>query len=62
MVVEEGCEAHTINLCQKRYNEQLVQQGKLRLKLWYWRGVVEKAHRGRLRKVFGSEQFLSGMW
>ena len=42
MVVEEGCEAHTINLCQKRYNEQLVQQGKLRLKLWYWRGVVEK--------------------
>ena len=33
------------------------------LKLWQWKGVVDKkAHRGMLWKVFGSEQFLRGMW
>ena len=63
MVVEEGGEAHTINLCQQCYNEQLVQQGKPRLNLWQWRGIVEqKAHRGRIWKVMGTEQFIRGMW
>ena len=63
VVVEEGGEARTINLCQQFYNEKFVQQGKQPLKLWQWKGVVEKkAHRGRLWKVFGSEQFLRGMW
>ena len=38
MVVEEGGEAHTINLCRQCYNEQLVQQGKSRLKVWQWKG------------------------
>ena len=43
--------------------KKLVQQGKQPLKLWQWKGVVEKkAHRGRQWKVFGSEQFLRGMW
>ena len=46
MVVEEGGEARTINLCQQCYNENLVQQGKQPLKLWQWKGVAEKkAHR-----------------
>ena len=43
--------------------QNLVQQGKQTPKLWQWKGVVEmKAHRGRLWKVFGSEQYLRGMW
>ena len=33
------------------------------LKMAEWREIVErKAHRGRLWKIFGSEQFLRGMW
>ena len=63
MVVEEGGEAHTIKLRQQCYNEQLVQQGKPRLKLWQWKGAVEKkAHRGRIWKVMGNEQLTQGMW
>ena len=50
MVVEEGGEARTINFCQQCCNEQLVQQGKLRLKVWQWKGVM------------GFEQFTRGMW
>ena len=42
---------------------KLVQQVKQPLELWQWKEVLEKkAHRGRLWKVFGSEQFLLGMW
>ena len=49
VVVEEGGEAHTIDLCQQCHNEQMVQQGKPRLNSWQWRAVVErKAHRGRM--------------
>ena len=63
MVVEEGGEARTINLCQRCYNEKLVQQGKLPQKSKEWKEVLEeKARRGRLWKVFGSEQYLRGMW
>ena len=51
MVLEGGGEARTVNLCQQWYNESLVQQGKQPLKVWQWKGVVEKkAHRGRLLK------------
>ena len=63
MVIEEDGDARTINLCQRCYNEKLVQQGKQSLKSKDWREVVERqAHRGRLWKIFGSEQFLRGMW
>ena len=63
MVIEEGGEGRTINLCKRCYNEKLVQQGKRSLKSKVWRKVVErKAHRGRLWKIFGSEQVLRGMW
>ena len=62
MVIEEGGEARTINLCPVCCNEKLFQQGKQSLKSKEWREVVErKAHRGRLWKIFGSEQFLLGM-
>ena len=63
MVIEEGCEARTINLCHRCFNEKLVQQGKQSLKSKEWREVVEReAHRGRLWNIFGSDQFLRGMW
>ena len=63
MVIEEGGEARTINLCRRCCNEKTVQQGKQSLKSKEWKEVlVKKAHRGRLWKVFGSEQFLQGMW
>ena len=56
-------EARAINLCQQCYMEKLVHQGKQPLKSKEWREVVErKAHRCRLWKIFGSEQFLRGMW
>ena len=62
MVIEEDGEARTINLCQRCYNEKLVQHGKQSQKPKDWREVVvRKAHRGRLWKIFGSEQFLCGM-
>ena len=52
MVVEQGGEAHTINLCRQCLNEQFGQQGRPRLKLWQGRGVVEKkAHQKRSWKV-----------
>ena len=45
------------------YNEQLVQQGRPSQKTKERRGAVERnAHRGRQRKIFGSEQFLRGTW
>ena len=34
VVVEEGGEARTINLCQQCCKEQMMQQGKPRLKSW----------------------------
>ena len=63
VVVEEGGEAHTVNLCQQCCNEQMVQQGKPRLNSRQWRAVVEnKAHRGRIMKIMGGEHIVDGMW
>ena len=62
VVVEEGGEANTVNLCQQCYNEQMVQQGKPRLNSWQRRAVVEKKALGRMWKIIGNEQFLNGMW
>ena len=60
VVVDDGEEVHTINLCQQCYNERLTAAP---LKSWQWRAVVEqKAHRGRLWKMFGKDQYLQGMW
>ena len=44
VVVEEGGEAHTINLCQQCYNEQMVQQGKPRLNAWQERSRGKEKH------------------
>ena len=63
VVVEEGGEAHTINLCQQCCNERRVQQGEPRPNSWQWRAVVEKeAHRGIMWIFFGNEPFLRGVW
>ena len=49
VVVEEGGEARTVNLCQQCFHERRVQQGEPRLNSWQWRADVEKkAHRGRI--------------
>ena len=63
VVVEEGGEAHTVNLSQQCWNEQKVQQGKPRLNSWQWRAVVEKkAHRRAQDHVEGIwEQGMSNM-
>ena len=51
MVVEEGGEAHTINLCQQCYNEQLERSAG-----------EESASSRRVWKVMGNEQFTRGVW
>ena len=58
VVIEEGGEASTINLCKLCYNGKLVQQGKQPLKSMEWKEGVKS----RLSKIFGSEQFPRGMW
>ena len=44
VVVEEGGETRTVNLCQPCYNERQVQQGEPMLNSWQWRAVVKKNH------------------
>ena len=62
-LVEEGGGARTVNFCQQCYNERLVQQAEPRLSSWQWRTEVErKAHRGRIWRIMGGEQFTRGMW
>ena len=63
VVVHDGEEAHTINLCQQCYNEKLTAQSQAPLKSWQWKAAVEqRAHRGRLWKMLGKDQLLQGMW
>ena len=63
VAIQEGGEARTINLCKLCNNAKLVQQGKQPQKSKQWKEVLEKkAHRGRLWKIFGSVQFLRGIW
>ena len=48
VVVEDGKESHTGNLCQQCYNESWTVKGLALLKNWQWKAVVEKkAHHGR---------------
>ena len=63
VVVEDGKEVHTVNLCEQCYNESLTAKGLAPLKNWQCEAVVEKkAHRGRLWRMLGKDQFLQGMW
>ena len=58
LVVEEGGEAHTLNVCQQCHIE-----GKPRLNSWQCCSVVEKkAHRGITWKIIAHEEFTHGMW
>ena len=63
VVVNEGDEAYTTNLCQKCFNKHLKAKGEKTLTKWQWRQVVEnKAHRGRLWKKIGKEQYVPERW
>ena len=63
MVVDEGDEAYTTNLCQKCFNKHLQAKGEKPLSNVQWRQVVgKKAYRGRMWKMMGKEPYLRGMW
>ena len=62
VVVDDGKEAYTVNLCQQCHNESLTVKGLALLKNWQWKAVVEKkAHRGRLWRTLGKDQSIQGM-
>ena len=62
-VIKEGEESYTTNLCQKCYNESLKTKGDEQSTRWQWHEFVEKkAHRGRLCKMLGKEQYVREMW
>ena len=57
VVVNEGVEAYTTNLCQKCFNKHLQAKGGKPLSNVQWRQVVEKkAYRGRMWKMMGKER------
>ena len=63
MVVNEGDEAYTTNMCQKCFNEHLQVKGEKPMSNVQWRQVVEKkAYRGRMWKMMGKEAYLRWMW
>ena len=54
VVVEDGEECNTANLCQQCNNKKLVANGGAPSKKWQWYAVVEeKAHPGRLWSMLG---------
>ena len=63
VVVNEGDEAYTTNLCQKCFNKHLQAKGEEPLTNVKWRQVVEKkAYRGGMWKMMEREPYLRGMW
>ena len=63
VVVNEGDEACTTNLCQTCFNKHLQAKGEEPLSNVKWRQVVEKeAYRGRMWKMMGKKPCLRGMW
>ena len=60
VVVNNGEEAHTFNLCQQCYNERLTAHGQAPLKSWQWKGsrgkegaswqIVDKCWEDRTRE------------
>ena len=46
VVVEDGKEAHTVNLCQQCYDESLTAKGLAPLKNWQRYAIVEKKAHG----------------
>ena len=63
VVIQEGEESYTTNICQKCYNDSLKAKGEKTLTNWQWRQFAgQKAHRGRLWKMVGKDQHVRGMW
>ena len=61
VVVNEGDEAYTTNLCQKCFNKHLQAGGEVLLTNVQWREVVEKkAYRGRMWKLMGENHICVG--
>ena len=61
VVLNEGDEAYTTNLCQKCFNKHLQATGEKHLTNVQWRQVVErKAYRGRMWKMMGKEPYVCG--
>ena len=58
VVVEEGEESYTANMCQLCYNKNLMAKGDAPLTKSQWYAVVEKkAYRGRLARMLVKDQF-----
>ena len=65
VVVEDGEEFYKTNLCQQCNNKHLGgrRKGEKPLTKWQWNEFVEKkAHRGRLWRMFGEDQYIREMW
>ena len=54
LVIKEGEDSYTTNLCHQRYNKYLEEKGEQSLTSWQeYQSVEQKAHRGRLCKNDG---------
>ena len=63
VVINEGEESYTTNLCQMCFNNSLKAKGETPLTNVQWRQVVEKkAYRGRIRRMMGKEPYVREMW
>ena len=63
VVIKEGEESYTTDMCQQCHNKSLVARGDKPLTKWQWFEFVEKkAHRGRLWKMLGKDQYVREMW
>ena len=63
VVLNEGNEAYTTNLCQKCFNKHLQAKGEMPLTNVQWRQVLEKkAYRARMLKMMVKEPYLRGVW
>ena len=63
VVIEEGEESYTTNLCQKCHNESRKPKGDKPLTNWQWREFAgQKSHGGRHWKMMGKEQYVRDMF
>ena len=59
VVMREGEESDTANMCQMCHNDSVKAKGEKTLTNWPWREFPEqKAHRGRLWRMMGKEQYV----
>ena len=59
LVVEDGKESYTANLCQWCNHERSTARGLAPVKNWQWKAVVEKKdHRGRQWRMLGKGQYV----